>query len=406
MYMDSNTPDASRVARVEDPVGGDSPRRILILTASVGAGHNQAARALQETLRRSAPHVHVECRDVLDYTPRLFRLKYATGYAIMVSRFPRLYGLGFAATDHPRGPRRTLLERRRLWSEARALQALGKAVDEFAPDGILHTHFLAPPYLARRARDRGETLRQFIVTTDVVPHRWWYCEDAACYFTAHPTGRDRLIELGAPEDRVVVSGMPIHPKWTAALPSREAICREWSLPADRPVVVLGGGADFTCGPIMNIARRLTVENPSVCVVVLGGRNKKLLGRLSALPETRAGRIVPQGFTDRVHELLSVADVMVTKAGGLTTAECLAKRLPMVFLPPVPGQEEGNAEFFTRHGAGCIARNTREVVAMTAGLLNAPEKRQTMSHVAGELYRPGAQTIIETMVYMHRKGRSK
>lgn len=397
MCMDSNTPAASRVARVEDSIGADSPRRILILTASVGAGHNQAARALQETLRQSAPHVHVECWDVLEYTSRLFRLKYATGYAIMVSRFPRLYGLGFAVTDRPRGPRRTLLERRRLWSEARALQALGKAVDEFAPDRILHTHFLAPPYLARRARDRGETIRQFIVTTDVIPHRWWYCEDAVCYFTAHPMGRDRLIDLGAPEGGIVVSGMPIHPKWTAALPPREDLCREWSLPADRTIVLLGGGADFTCGPIVKIARKLTAENPRVCVVVLGGRNKKLLGRLSTLPETRAGRIVPQGFTDRVHELLSVADVMVTKAGGLTTAECLAKGLPMVFLPPVPGQEEDNAEFFKYHGVGCIARNVREVVTRTGELLASPEKRHDMSQATKELYRPGAQTIVETIL---------
>jgi processive 1,2-diacylglycerol beta-glucosyltransferase len=375
----------------------DSPRRILIVTASVGAGHNQAARALVETLRRNAPEMRVECRDVLDYVPRRFRLKYAGGYAMTVSRFPRFYGIGYAITDHPRGPGRTLMERRRLWSEARVLGALGRAVDEFRPDTIVHTHFLAPPYLARRSQRRGEALRQFIVTTDVLPHRWWYCEGVQRYFTAHEPGRARLIELGAPEDRIVVSGMPIHPKWTESLPPREEICREWSLPADRPIVLLSGGTDFTCGPIVKIARRLTAGNPSARVVVLGGRNKKLLGKLSRLSETREGRIIPQGFTDRVHELASVAEVMLTKAGGLTTAECLAKRLPMVFLPPVPGQERHNAEFFAQHGAGKIARNVRQVIAKTTELLHSPEQRQAMSRAAGELYSPGAQTIIDAIL---------
>ena len=115
-------------------VDNDSPSRILILTASVGAGHNQAARALQETLRRSRPQIQVECWDVLDYTSRLFRLKYISGYAMMVSKFPWLYGMGYAITDRPRGPKRTLMEKRRLWSEARSLKALGQAVDAYAPD--------------------------------------------------------------------------------------------------------------------------------------------------------------------------------------------------------------------------------------------------------------------------------
>jgi processive 1,2-diacylglycerol beta-glucosyltransferase len=363
----------------------------------VGAGHNQAARALQETLRLQAPDAHVECWDVLEYVPRFFRFKYATGYAIAVSLFPRLYGLGYAITDHPRGPKRTIMERRRLRAEARALEALGRAVDAFAPDTVVHTHFLAPPYLARRARERNESLRQILVTTDVIPHRWWYCEEAEHYFTAHASGKDRLIELGAPEERITVSGMPIHPKWTTPLPSREELCREWSLSADKPIVILAGGADFTCGPIVKIARRLTAANRDACVVVLGGRNKKLLGKLSVLPETTQGRIVPQGFTDRVHELATVADMMITKAGGMTTAECLAKQLPMVFLPTVPGQEQDNAEFFTKNQAGYIARSLREVVEKTTDLLASPQKRQTMSQAANKLYRPGAEAIIKTIL---------
>lgn len=382
---------------VTDNSRRDAPRRILLLTASVGAGHNQAARAMSETLHRIRPDVHVECWDVLDFVSRRFRIRYATGYAILVSRFAWLYGLGFRATDRPRGPRRTLMERRRLWSEARALKTLGKAVDEYAPEMIVHTHFLAPPFLARRARRRNLPLRQILVVTDVIPHRWWYCEEAERYFTAHEAGKDRLIELGAPKDRIVVSGMPIHPKWNDPVPPREAICRHWSLPADKPIVLLSGGADFTCGPVVNIARRLTEANRDVCVVVLGGRNKKLLGKLAALPETQTGRIVPRGFTDRAHEPAAVADVMITKAGGLTTAECLAKRLPMVFLPPVPGQERDNAEFFAKHNAGCVARSMHEVVSRTAELLMAPQKRRAMSNAAGELYRPGAQTVIDAIL---------
>lgn len=369
----------------------------MLLTASVGAGHNQAARALRETLTRSASNLHVECWDVLEYTPWRFRAKYARGYAFSVSHLPRLYGLGFACTDHPRGPKRTLLERRRLWSESRVLRKLGQAVEAFKSDLIVHTHFLAPPFLHRLGERRGRPFRQIIVTTDVIPHRWWYCEEAEQYFTAHESGRERLIELGAPAERIVVSGMPIHPKWTAPLPKREVICKAWSLPTDRPIVLLSGGTDFTCGPIVSIARGLAKTCPRACVVVLGGRNKKLLGRLAKLPETRDGHIVPQGFTDRLPELAEVAGVMITKAGGLTTAECLAKRLPMIFLRPVPGQEESNAKFFMQHGAGRIAHNTRAVVKHVEDLLASPDELQTLSDAARRLYQPGETTITEAIL---------
>lgn len=379
------------------PPGDPSPRRLLLLSASVGAGHNQAARALLEWLRRMAPHVAADCRDVLDFTPRRFRWKYAGGYAVLVSRFPRLYGIGYAVTDRPRGPRRSLMERRRLWSESRALQPLERWVEEFRPDAIVHTHFLAPPFLAKWIRRTAAPVKQYLVTTDVIPHRWWYCEDATLYFAAHDEGCERLVERGAPTDRILVSGIPIHPKWTDPLPPREEICRQWSLPPDRPVVLLSGGADFTCGPIVQIARGLVAACPRVCVVVLAGRNKKLLGQLAVLPETRRGWIVPQGFSDRVHELASVAEVMLTKAGGLTTAECLAKRLPMVFLPPVPGQERANAEFFARHGAGKIAGDARQAVALTAELLQCPETRAAMAEAAGKLHRPAAKTILSAIL---------
>ncbi|MCD4823127.1 MAG: hypothetical protein K8S55_00840 [Phycisphaerae bacterium] len=386
-----NTNDPSENPRSQTP-----PRKILIVTASVGAGHNQAARALAEGIGNFAPHIELAYVDVLDFTPKLFRAWYAGGYSIAVTKLPRLYGLGYAITDRPTGPGRTLSERHKLWKERLALKAFGRYVAELQPDLILHTHFLAPPYLARQIAGGQLAARQQVVITDIEVHRWWYSRQVEHWYVGHDIATEQLGRYDIDPGRVTVSGMPVHPKWIKPLPPRAEILAEWSLPDNRQIVLLSGGTEFTCGPIVKIARQLVAACPNACVVVLGGRNKKLLGTLAKLPEAQAGKIVPTGFTDRLHELVEVADLMITKPGGMTTAECIAKATPMVFLRPVPGQEQKNAEFVSQRGGGVITRNPRQVIAAATELLVAPDKLAEMSACMKKLYRPGTQTIVEAV----------
>ena len=154
--------------------------------------------------------------------------------------------------------------------------------------------------------------------------------------------RQTLRRWGVHERHITVSGIPIHPKWARPL-DRRKILRDWRLPADRKIVLLAGGTEFTCGPVVRIARHIAEVCPQAYVVVLAGRSKKLLAELAASP-LAPGRLVGVGFTDRVHELVEACSLMVTKPGGVTTAECLAKGTPMVLMNPVAGQEGGNAEY--------------------------------------------------------------
>lgn len=380
-----------------DPANAARPR-VLLVGASVGAGHMQAAHALQTWLGRLAPEVPTRLVDSLDFTTRPFRLKYRNGYEVLVTRLPWAYGIGYAMTDRPRGLRRTLGERKRLWNERRACRKLCNLLDELAPELIVHTHFLAPPVLDRHFRRTGRRVRQVIVPTDILPHRWWYCERASAYYPAHEAGRQRLLDHGIEAGLVEATGMPIAPKWTDPLPDEATLRQRWSLPETAPVVLLSGGTQFVCGPVVRIARKLAHACPQACVVVLAGRNKKLLGRLARLPEVRDKRIVPAGFTDRLPELASLASLMITKPGGMTTAECLARKLPMLFLRPVPGQEQLNAEFLQRHGCGLIARNPRDLLAIATGLLNDPGQLAGLAQAAGNLFAPGGETIARRLLH--------
>ena len=371
----------------------DGPK-ILVASASVGAGHNQAARAVAEALRPAVPGAAIEVVDMLTFATWSFRAYYAGGYAAMVARFPRLYGLGYFLNDRPQGDRRGVFERMRLLNERLFLRHFARYVRRTRPDIIVNTHFLGPPLIARMIRRGQYAGRQVVVVTDVLMHRYWMSENVERWFIPAEPPAERLRKWGIAPDRITVSGMPIHPKWTET-PDRRKILADWNLPADRPIVLLAGGAEFTCGPIVRIAREIVARRREAFVAVLAGRNKELLGQLAQTPE--AGRdIVGIPFTDRVHELVAACTLMATKAGGLSTAECLAKGTPMVLLRPVPGQEAGNAEYFAGRGAAVLARNDNQVADIVARLLADREALARMAERSRELYRPGAQTIADAV----------
>lgn len=370
------------------------PGRVMIVSSSVGSGHNAAAAAIQLGLQQADPRIAIESIDVLDYTPWVFRAYYAGGFALGMSKFPRVYGLGFHLTNHPWGPARGLAERGRILLERLAMRRFGEHLLASRPDVVLCTHFLASPLVGRLIRDGKLDAKLLVAVTDDCVHRFWYAANVDHWFVPAQCSAASLQNCGIEPQRITVSGIAIHAKWTQPA-DRQRVLADWSLPADRKIVLLSGGTDFTCGPIVRIARAIVDTCPKACVVVLAGRNKKLLARLSKLDQTPE-RIRPMGFTDRLNELVEVCSLMVTKAGGIITAECLAKAAPMVFLRPVPGHEAGNARYFQSEGAAVITRNVGDVARTVARLLDRPEELARLSENARRLYRPGTATICKAI----------
>jgi len=373
-----------------------SPRagRVLIATASVGAGHNAAARAIAAGLESLPNAPQVEVLDVLDLAPWSFRAYYARGFAIAVTRFPMFYGIGYWLSNHPQGPKLGLMERRRLWHERRAMKRFRRHMRELKTDLVVHTHFLAPPILSHMSKQGLFDATQFVAVTDHDPHRFWFAGDIKRWFLPSETGLEKLVGWGVDRDAITVSGMPIHPKWRKA-PDRARVLADWRLPADKKVVLLSGGTDFTCGPVVKTARGILELCPEVSLVVLGGRNKKLLGRLGQL----AGKIdglFPVSFTDKIDELVSVSALMVTKPGGITTAECIAAGTPMILPKPVPGQEADNAGYFRKNGAAIVTRRYGDVPVEVRKLLDNPEDLTRLAENARKLQRGGTETVVKAI----------
>ena len=368
---------------------------VVFITASVGAGHNAVAHALQRGITQRDPEVQTHVIDDMPLVPRWFRAVYEGGFEFAVVHLPRWYGLGFRLSDGPHRPGRSRSELLRMALERHALSALRNLLLELQPRFIIHTHFLAPAMVSRLIECGALASKQAVVVTDRNVHRVWYAECVDHWYVASEAALATLNRWAVPAQHVTLSGIPIDPKWRLPL-QREAVLSEWDLPADRPIVLISGGATYTTGPIAGLAERLSEANPGACLCVLTGRNERLTERIAA----RSGdpnrlRAIP--MTDRLQELAHVARLMITKPGGITTAECLAKALPMVLLPPVPGQESANARFFTDHGAAVIARRWKDVLPMTTSLLNDPARLQAMSQAAGRLDQPATDTVVDAIL---------
>jgi processive 1,2-diacylglycerol beta-glucosyltransferase len=252
-----------------------------------------------------------------------------------------------------------------------------------------------PPVIGWMRRCGLLTTPQFVMVTDIETHRLWYCPDVDHWFLPTAYTAQAFRRWSVPEERMTLSGIALQAKWSAAL-DRARIYADWDLPAEGPIVLLSGGTEFVCGPVTRLAHGICRACPRATVVVLAGRNKKLLEELAARPEP-GGRVRAIAFTDRGHELAEVSALMVTKPGGVTTAECLAKGTPMVLTDPVPGHEGGNAQYLACNEAAVIVRGEADTLATVARLLDTPEMLRRMSDNARRLHRPGREIITAAIL---------
>src|SRR5205809_4957203 len=229
------------------------PPRILVLSASVGAGHLRAAQAVELALRQTVPEATVRNVDVLELTSSAFRRLYGRAYLALVNKAPHLLGYFYDALDQPRRPN-SKRDRLRLAVEKLNLRQFIKFL-QFEPwDLVINTHFLPAEIIASLRKKEQIAVPQVTVTTDFETHRLWFNQPCEHYFTATAEGAEYLRHWGVPAENITPSGIPIHPVFSE--PKGRALCLvKHGLANDRPVVLqLAGG--FGVGPIEKIYRTL------------------------------------------------------------------------------------------------------------------------------------------------------
>jgi processive 1,2-diacylglycerol beta-glucosyltransferase len=359
--------------------------RILVLSASAGTGHIRAAEALRSCAigeRFGTEAVHL---DVLQCVTPLLRFIYTDAYIFMVRHMPALWSYLYRSTNLPR--RNGLWHRLRRWSERINSGSLLKQIDKLRPEIIICTHFLPVEMLSRLLASGSVNYPVWVQVTDFDLHRMWVHEHMAGYFAPNEEVAYRMREQGIAADRIFVTGIPVMPAFLQPL-ERTACARELAISPDiATVLLLGGGDGF--GNVSAIAERLLDLKGEFQVIALAGKNLATLAALNTLALRYPGRLVAQGYTGQIERLMACADLVVTKPGGLTTAESLAMGLPMIIIAPIPGQEEHNANFLLERGVAFRAFDPATLAYRVNYLLGEQSILVAMRAKARTLARPDA-----------------
>ncbi len=365
-------------------------KKILVLSASVGAGHLRAAEAIEKEFKRQNPTAEVKNIDVLNYTNPLFRRLYGRAYLDMVNRMPEVLGWMYDSLDKPWEN-----ERRRLALDRLNTQPLIKFLKTYQPDIAVCTHFLPAEIISWLTAKEKINFPQSIVITDFDAHALWLCHHYERYFVALDETKIHLAKLGIPEDKITVSGIPIDPIFAESKDKR-AMREKYDLEKDKLTILVSAGG-FGVGNIENLLFALSDLQTPAQILAICGRNEELKTKLEKLSREKLNnervtfRLI--GFTKEMDELMSAADLIVGKPGGLTTSEAMAKNLIFVIVNPIPGQEERNSDHLLEKGCA-IRCNNLPVLAYKIDALAGDEKRfAVMKANVANFARPNAAREI-------------
>jgi len=359
--------------------------RILVLTLSFGSGHVQAARTIAREIKRHSPDAEVRVLDALADCRILFRAFYVWPYWAMVRYAPALWDRFFT--------RRTAKMRQNTapeWAFRFGCPRVFKTISAFKPDAIVATEVAACELAALAKRDGLTQARIINVITDYEAEPVWVKREVDAYAVADDYVRDQLFVWGATAASIAC-GIPTDGTFCERHDETKTR-RRHGITDDAPIVLLMGGG---WGPThMNeVAARLCESGQTMHVIAATGhdtRTRRRLARLRAWPPVSL-RVL--GWTDDIAPLMQAAAVLVTKPGGLTTAEAAVCGLPVVVFDAIPGPEQRNAARLAEIDAGVVTSGGRETAVAILSLLRNESARGRMSARARLLARPDAAATI-------------
>jgi len=370
-------------------------KKVLVLSASVGAGHVRAAEAIEKAFREMNAAEELQHVDTLTYTNRVFRHLYAQTYLDLVNNAPEILGWIYDHFDKP-----WKHARRRLAFEKLHTGRFVKMLRRYEPDIAVCTHFLPAELMSWLKAKKGLKSRQAIVVTDMDVHAMWMCRHYEQYFVPLDETRVHLSKLGVPEDKITVTGIPIDPVF--ALQKGKGDMREkHGLDRDTTTILISAGG-FGVGPIEHLMTSLFDLKHRAQIVVICGRSAKLKRRMDRFAKKTQAHgnlsLHVVGYTTEMDEYMAASDLVVGKPGGLTTSEALAKGLIFVIVNPIPGQEERNSDHLLEQGAAIRCNNLPALAYKIDRLLGDEQRLARMQANVQHMAKPrAAYAIVEKLL---------
>ncbi len=362
--------------------------KVLILSCNTGGGHNAAGRAIRASFAEKG--IPCDLQDTLSFASPLRESFVCKGHVFAYRYLPRLYGQAYQFVENhpPQKGRKSGVYRSNISYADRIYQF----IQAQGYDTVICVHIFAATALTHILQQHPGLVHSYFVATDYTCSPGASDAEMDAYIIPHPALTAEFAAAGIPAGRI----------WPLGIPVGQAFCQKGSraqarlqlgLPEQRRVVLMMCGS-MGCGPMRQLAEGCLAELPSDSMLVaVCGDNRRLYEELSAIHSERL-RVV--GYTNQVSAYMDAADLLLSKAGGLSSTEAVAKGLPILFVDAVPGVESRNRDFFAARGCALTADGTEALVALVAESLNRPQQLQALVEAQKDFPKNAARQLTEAI----------
>ena len=370
--------------------------KVLLLYAKVGNGHLKAAESIKAALQDIDETIEIDYEDGLEYSSALTNKLIIKGYASLARRLPKFYGTIYASSD--KQDINTVGEINKMVNKALTIR-LKKMLRVRRPDVIISTHpFIS--HMCSYLKKKGKTSAKIIsVMTDYSIHNMWLegKEYIDKFMVATSEMKNDCIrEYNVDEQKIVVTGIPISKRFSESF-NKQEILEELGLSSAKTTLLFFAGGGLGLGKSEGIFEELINSVYDFQLVAVTGKNEKQKRRFEKIANKSGKNIKVLGYTDKVPELMSISDFVITKPGGLTSTECLAMKRPMIIINPIPGQEEQNSIYFTNNGTAIRTYKNEPIEHVLDIAVNNKKRVEQMRQMCGVIGKPNAAYDIASEV---------
>lgn len=357
--------------------------KVLILSVTAGQGHNSTGKALVSCFEKMG----VECRflDSFEYINRLLYKTVSEGYNFTTKVVPKPYSKVYSLLEN-RSKNADEMSAVRMLSSVLAVK-LKKYINEYDPDAIICTHCFISAVLDVLVKKGDIRAKTFGVVTDFTIHPFW---EECLHFDYIVTPNDLLnlqaFKKGFKRSQILPYGIPIDPKFASKSSNKAAVRRKLGLSEDKFTILLMSGS-MGYGSIETVVKNLDDIPVDFQTIIVCGNNAAAKKKIDALDCKK--RIMNLGYVNNVDLLMDASDCIISKPGGLTTSEALAKSLPMILVNPIPGQEDRNLEFLLNNGCAMAVTKTTPLEEVIYQFFYYTDRDENMKRSISLLRRPNS-----------------
>jgi len=364
--------------------------KVLILSASTGHGHNQAARCLKNELEESGYTVHIA--EPLKEEGKFMDHLIDDGYHILATKLPKMYGKLYKITGH-----KFVNKGVTTFFNMTLSSTVDQLIQEHQPHLLIVTHALLVNVVSSLKASGKIDLPFIAVVTDYMAHQFYVNQYVDAYIVASSFTKDTLTEKGVPENKIYAYGIPIRREFRE--PRKAETDHEFTL------LVMGGSMGISY--IKNCLQQLVLNPYPLRILVICGNNEKLKKELEekyadTLPDKK---IELFGFTSDIPKFMDQSDIIVTKPGGLTVTEAINKNIPIIIPFFIPGQEEENTQVLVKAGVAVSVTNPTELNEVVSRFYKDPtileDMRLKAREISKELSPDSIVLLSDQLIFGHR-----